>query len=502
MSYESAYPKPSALIESLRSVGYSLATAIADVLDNSITADANNIWINFFWDGMESHISILDDGRGMNESVLKDAMRPGTTSPTNPRDKSDLGRFGLGLKTASFSQCRQLTVWSKADGGTIFGRRWDLDYVVDKNEWLLQKDLDEPRLDSFFALKQLRSGTLVIWEKADRIVEEGVPPSEVLQKFHQQINDVRSYLEMIFHRHLTGRAAGRRSHPLLIYINGNLLQGWDPFSAGKSASPEISPIEEILYKGQKVRLQGFVMPHKDRLNEQDYLYAGGPHGWIAQQGFYIYRNDRMILAGDWLRLGRGGKIWVKEEQYKLARLCIDIGNETDLDWSLDVKKSTARPPLALRERLTGIAEAQRKRAKAVFLYRGAYGPKPSIAKAIEKPWMAKDRAGSIAYKINRNHPLIKGVLERLGPLASEIESLFRLVEETVPVQQIWIDTAESERDHAVPYAGLSESQILADMKKTYDFLRLGALDHDSAVAYLLAVEPFNRYPELAEKLNP
>ena len=471
-------------------------------MDNSITAGANNIWVKFHWDGLGSHVSILDDGCGMNENVLKEAMRPGTTSPTEQRGKSDLGRFGLGLKTASFSQCRQLTVWSKSEGGRICGRRWDLDYVVKKNEWLLQKDLDQPRLDSFADLGRLRSGTLVIWEKVDRVIEEGMPPEEVQQKFLQQINEVRSYLEMIFHRYLAGKSVGRRGRPLNIYVNGNLLHEWDPFSAGKSAMPEASPIEEIEYKGQRVRLQGFVMPHKDRLDDKDYLHAGGPRGWIAQQGFYIYRNGRILLAGDWLGLGRGGKAWVKEEQYKLARLSIDIGNEMDLDWSLDVKKSTARPPLALRERLTGIAETQRKRAKAVFLYRGAYGPRPTTPQDIERPWLPRIRAGNIVYKVNRKHPLINGVLQRLGPLVEEVESLLRLIEETVPVQRIWIDVAESGCDPAIPYEGLSESELFTDMKKTYEFLRNRALDHESAIACLLSAEPFNRYPDLIDRLNP
>jgi hypothetical protein len=495
--YDYANPSARALVESLRSVGYSLPTAIADVIDNSITANANNVWVDFHWSGSRSSITILDDGRGMTEPILVEAMRPGTTSPTATRDGSDLGRFGLGLKTASFSQCRQLTVWSKSGGTSVVGRRWDLDYVVRHNEWRLQKDLDQPLDERFLELRRLGHGTLVMWHRVDRLVDDDdMAADDAHQKFLTQINDVCQYLAMIFHRHLTGKAAHRRA-ALNICINGTRLTGWDPFHVSDNVPAERSPVDSIDYRGQIVRVQGYVMPHKDRLSEREYLEGAGPRGWIAQQGFYIYRNDRMLLAGDWLRLGRGGRSWPKEEQYKLARLSIDIGNSMDLEWSLDVKKSTARPPAALRVRLTGLAEGQRKRAKEVFVYRGNYGPRPPVGTMIiERPWKSSVRVERIIYQINREHPMVKGVFQRLGPLAAEVESVFRLIEETVPVQKIWIDTAESDKDHAIPYEGISDAQLMADISTTYRFLRQGTLDHNSAIAYLLASEPFNRFPNL------
>ena len=137
--YEISAPKPSALVESLRSVGYSLPTAIADILDNSITAHAKNVWIDFHWDGPDSRIAIVDDGDGMDEATLTDAMRPGSANPLDSRKADDLGRFGLGLKTASFSQCRKVTVWSRQTKAHLAGRCWDLDYVADHDEWRLLK---------------------------------------------------------------------------------------------------------------------------------------------------------------------------------------------------------------------------------------------------------------------------------------------------------------------------------------------------------------------------
>lgn len=502
--YDLTNPNPRALVESLRSVGYSLPTAIADIVDNSVSAEASEVHINFHWAGSKSWISILDNGFGMSEAGLKEAMRPGTKNPTDIREPNDLGRFGLGLKTASFSQCRQVTVWSKEDNGEISGRKWDLDYVAQHNEWRLQKGFDHIEIQALEDLRISESGTLVLWEKLDRLVDDGhVDSEEAHQRFLSLIDEVKVYLSMIFHRLISGSGASRRE-PLKIYVNGSApqhaLSPWNPFEVSNVTNSQESPVEIVNYLGHQITIKGYVLPHKDRLTEQEYVRGGGNRGWIAQQGFYIYRNDRILLAGDWLKLGRG-RPWPKEEQYKLARLSVDIPNALDLEWSLDVKKSTARPPPKLRGRLTGLAEKIRNDAKKVFTHRGEYGPRPANPTlVVEKPWESKERGGHIVYRINRMHPLVKGVSKKLGPLNAEVESLLRLVEETVPVQKIWLDTAESQLDHAIPYEGIDENLILEDMRRTYEFLRQTFKDPNSVRSYLSATEPFNRYPDLLNKL--
>jgi len=169
-NYEIAHPGAEALIESLRAVGYSLSTAIADIIDNSITAEAQNVWLNFHWAGAKSWISIVDDGEGMSDKVLFNAMRPGSKSPMDIRSPSDLGRFGLGLKTASFSQCRLLSVVSKTMAGEKSSRCWDLDFVAKHDEWrlLLNATADAEYVSK--VLETLKSGTLVMLESLDRVV--------------------------------------------------------------------------------------------------------------------------------------------------------------------------------------------------------------------------------------------------------------------------------------------------------------------------------------------
>ena len=133
-------PSPSSSIAGLREIGYTVNTAVADILDNSITANAKNIWINFVWDEKDSYVSILDDGIGMDYEVLKAAMRPGSKNPNDDRDPSDLGRFSLGLKTASWSQAEKLNVWSKTKSSKINSMGWDIQQVQREDKWIVEQN--------------------------------------------------------------------------------------------------------------------------------------------------------------------------------------------------------------------------------------------------------------------------------------------------------------------------------------------------------------------------
>lgn len=498
--YEIAEPKAEALIESLRSVGYSLQTAIADIIDNSIAASAGNIWVQFHWSGKYSHISIVDDGCGMSENQLTNAMRPGSRSPLEERDPDDLGRFGLGLKTASFSQCRKLSVLSKLSGNGVAEREWDLDYVVDKNQWRLLKQVTGERGRYAEILSPMKQGTVVLWQSLDRVTGTSDRNSLTSQTvFNKQIDDVREHLGMIFHRFLEG------SNPRLkIWLNGtekhHLVQPWDPFLEGHDCTSR-KPGDKVDFGNSIVSIRGYVLPHKDKLSEPDYKAAAGPSGWNAQQGFYIYRNDRMLVSGGWLKLGRP-RAWAKEEHHKLARLCVDIPNKLDSEWALDVKKSTATPPVRIREKLTRLAESVRADAKRVFAHRGEYGPRGSSNQVeLERPWKRTIRNGHTTYKIDRKHVLVNSMLREMGKQQPELEALLRIIEETVPVQQIWLDTADNESEHSIPYDGVDQDVVFADLRRLYECLSASNVPHNETVQKLRSMEPFNRYPELISKLS-
>jgi hypothetical protein len=374
-----ANPKPASLIESLRSIGYDLPTAIADIVDNSISAGASNIWISLHWAGSESSICILDDGCGMNESELTAAMVPGSSSPLELRSSRDLGRYGLGLKTASFSQARCLTVVSGMKALDISVRTWDLDYVESKNEWRLLTEITaaaEPWIDE---IKKLKKGTAVLWTRLDRLTGSSVVIDEAAHnRFNDSIDHIRKYLSLIFHRIL-------EDGPLSIHLNGEKIRSWNPFLERHETTYK-SPEELIPYGTHRIVFKGYVLPHKDYLDQQEYLDGAGLTGWTAHQGFYVYRNKRLLVFGDWLRLGTPNA-WTRDEQYKLARIRLDITNETDADWHLDVKKSKATPPAEIRARLADLAANIRARARSVFAHRGSYGPRTSVAQntGVERP---------------------------------------------------------------------------------------------------------------------
>jgi len=492
-NYEIALPGAEALIESLRAVGYSLPTAIADIIDNSISAGAQNVWLDFHWDGPRSRISILDDGEGMSDQDLFNAMRPGSTSPMDTRSPSDLGRFGLGLKTASFSQCRLLSVISKTTAGEKSRRCWDLDFVAKHDEWRLLLNATPAAEEAWRVLDSLDSGTLVMLENLDRVVGGASPNNEKAHEhFLAKIDELRKHLAMTFHRFIA------RPRPRLnIWINGSdqdhLVEAWDPFMEGHKCTTR-TPIDPVQFGGQIVNIRGYVLPHKDKLSADEFDYGSGPRGWNSQQGFYIYRNDRMLVSGSWLNLGPI-RPWPKEEHYKLARLSIDIPNSMDSEWSLDVKKSIAMPPQNIRYRLTKLAEDVRGHARSVFVHRGEYGPRSrGRSQELERPWKSTTRNGRTIYKISRQHPLIQGVLARLGSLKPEVDSMLRFLEETVPIQKIWLDAAEMNHGNAIPYEGVEDDILFADMKRTWELLLEAGVPEDEARMRINSMEPFNRYP--------
>ena len=497
-SFEIAAPPASSMIESLRGVGYSLETAIADLIDNSISAHARNVWITFWWEGRRSHIAVLDDGDGMTEGELSEAMRPGSMSPLESRPADDLGRFGLGLKTASFSQCRQLTVASLRNG-QLSTRRWDLDHVARVEEWQLLKNPVAGSEEMLKPLLKLGQGTLVLWEDLDRVVGN-VPTSDSGSHDHflSLIDRVESHLAMVFHRFLEGGSAG-----LSIFINGSgedhRVKAWDPFMKDHGATIA-TPVERIATHRGVVEVQGFVLPHKDNLKQRQFEIGAGLEGWTAQQGFYVYRNRRMLVSGGWLGFGQR-QAWTREEPCKFARLRLDIPNTADADWDIDIKKSVARAPSYIAFRLRDLAEHVRDQARQVFAHRGSYGrrvPTPDLQRA----WRVVQRKDSTAYLVDRSHPLVKQVLDQAGPLKEAVAAMLRLLEETMPVQRVWIDAVENGEILQGAFEGTPSADIQAVLDVLYRHLvETVGLDGRAARSQLLKTEPFHNHPELVEALE-
>jgi hypothetical protein len=494
--YVIAEPRASAMVESLRAVGYSPQTAVADLIDNSIAAGARNVWVSFWWSGAASHVAIRDDGHGMDADELTRAMRPGTIGPLEEREPGDLGRFGLGLKTASFSQCRRLTIGSHRDGEATDFRRWDLDYVQEVDEWRLLTAPADGSAHHFEQLDGMAHGTIVLWECLDRVVGDSRVDNVNMQNhFTSIVRDVDEHLAMVFHRFLAGPRPRLR-----IWFEGGeepkAVEAWDPFLESHPAT-FCTPEEAIDFDGGRLLVRGFVLPHKSKLTAAQHRVAGGPGGWNQRQGFYVYRNERLVVPGSWLGIG-SDRQWVREEHYKLARIRIDIPNTMDMAWHLDVKKSDARPPAALREKLKGLALVVREDAKRVYASRGGVVGPHKKDTTPERPWKAVQIDEHPAYRIDRKHPLVGQVKSLMqGGSRPQLEALLRLLEETVPIERIWIDTAEHDEAHLAPFELADDEEILKLARYTYQALiGVSGCSREEAMDRLALMEPFARRPEL------
>jgi anti-sigma regulatory factor (Ser/Thr protein kinase) len=494
MTARNAPPRAAALIESLRGLGYTVATALADIVDNSISAGAGNVDIHFHWDKGHSWVRVLDDGAGMSDPELETAMQLGAKDPREARAETDLGRFGMGLKTASFSQARRLTVASRKEGFDIACLRWDLDRLSEGDgDWTLLEGPDPEGAEALTPLERQTSGTVVLWEKLDRIVSEGFNAEDLFEL----MDGVQTALAMTFHRLLAG------PDPVFtLRLNGRAVTPWDPFLSGDPRKAWESPLYR-LPGPHGVRVQCHVLPHKDMMTAKEAEAAGGPAGWSSQQGFYIYRNRRLLVAGGWLRLGERGRTWTKDEPYRLARIMIDIPNAADAEWKINVLKSTASPPVSLRLQLRRLGTNTRERARRVFAHRGRLVPASGgSGGGLPDAWMARKGPKGTSYRISREHDLVASVLQRAGPLRRDLEAMLRLIEETVPVQRIWLDTAEDKETPVNDFIESADDDVREVLEVMFETLtKVRGFDAETARSRLLRTAPFDQYPLLIAELR-
>jgi hypothetical protein len=389
-------------------MGYTPATAVADLVDNSISAGATHVEVVFEW-GETPAVRVIDNGHGMRPADLREAMRLGR-DPRVPRDATELGRFGLGLKTASLSQAATLTVVSKAAGVEPHAAQWDLDRMEAANAWQLVDGAPDDLGCEGVLPADFASGTAVVWSHLDRM-----SPAGDVDTFLTVADLVSRHLGMTFHRYLEG---GR----LTLTVNGVRVPIWNPLP---DEYCETTGTTEL---ATGVQVRGCILRSPDTLSDGEARRLAGPLDWLEQQGFYVYRQDRLLIAGGWLGLGRGDRAWRLDRKYNLARLSLDLGNDADADWSVDVRKTTANPPDELRGALVRFADRVRRRASGRV--RRAAQASPTAGgldlEAIEL-WSAGSSTG-IQYRVNRRHPLVSRVRRSLDdptPLRALLDALER-----------------------------------------------------------------------------
>lgn len=479
-----AIPEAASMIETFRAIGYSFETAVADIIDNSISADAKNVWLSFDWRGNETTFHIKDDGKGMDNDGLILALTPGSKNPNEERESTDLGRFGLGLKTASFSQCRYMMAVSKKLDHDLVSWTWDLDHVQVSRKWeLIGYPIDATVRSE---MEQIESGTVIIWKNLDRLVANfREDDKDALGKFMEVMERVKRHVAMVFHRYISAKG-------LKIWFQEKKVEPWDPFLSTHSSTQRMP--EEAVGRST-VRVKGFVLPHKAKLDEAEFKDAGGLKGWNAHQGFYIYRKERLLVAGDWFGMFR------KEEHHKLARIQLDLPNDLDADWQIDIKKSVARPPLKVRDQLKQYASRVRLQAVEVYRHKGKVLQRKIGFTEFQPLWNERSRGGKRSYEINLEHPLIAEVLEMSNPTPADIRRILRFVEETVPVPLITIRESEEPESQAMPFEGSNLEMIKDSITHLYKILTLKGNTHDEAIGKILGIEPFNLFPEFVTSLR-
>lgn len=416
-------PYAPVLMESTRAIGYSIESAVADILDNSIAAKAKTISI-FYNCHPHPYVAIIDDGEGMNGEKLTESMRYGSASPVDERDADDLGRYGLGLKTASLSQCRCLTVISKQNDN-VSGRRWDLDYINKTKKWSLEQLGQDEILKQaeISRLLSLDSGTMVLWKELDKIKTGSLTLEKALE---EKMESVQKHLELVFHRYLSGDGASR----VQIYMNGNKLTAFDPFFVAKSTVVMDDEKIEIPGREGKVVIRPFVLPHPSNMTKEELEKYGGKDGLRNLQGFYIYRNKRLLTWGTWFKLIR------MDEFSKLARVRVDIPNSLDDLWTLDVKKSTAYPPEIVKTRLKQLVGSMSNGSKRTWTFR----QKKEVAGNIVHVWDKVETREGVKYVVNMEHPALMTLKGKLDTDTLKLlEEYLKTVQNNLPFNNLHHD---------------------------------------------------------------
>ena len=444
-------PSAASLSETMRDLGYSAETAVADIIDNSITAGALSVEIYCVLTGEVPFLAVLDDGSGMTTEELMVAMKPGSISPKVKRKPNDLGRFGIGLKTASFSQCRQLTVITSKNG-VRSAAQWDLDLVEEHDDWLISI-LDEHEIDQFDFADQIGTdGTLVVWKKMDRLFENhsGKVRDEIV---NQKLSGLNRHLSLVFHRYLSGEYS--KSPKIKISVNGHEVEPFDPFCLNNKATQHL-PEEKIRIGNDKVVIQPYILPHHSKLSAREYDFYQDRSDFISNQGAYIYRNGRLMAWGDWFRLVP------KNEATKLARVRIDFQNSMDESWTIDIKKSKARPPRQVMERVKQIINQITGRSIGVHKKRGQ-----RLFDETKAPvWERFADSGKVRYEINYDHPLLKSLDNGLNDVQRDLfSSIIASIAASLPLEMIYSDYSASpkeiERLEISPDEGIAQLELIA-----------------------------------------
>jgi small nuclear ribonucleoprotein (snRNP)-like protein len=431
---EDGTPFPEFLIKSIAEQGYSLETSLADLIDNAVSAGADRIEILINTENIPFTLFLTDNGNGMNEEQLKKAMHFPSTSMENERVTHDLGRFGLGMKTASFAQTRKLSVLSRQkDEKKFAGRTWDVNYLKLKKRWLILVNDNQEITNLLEEYDKLTKGflnefieyvpnTIVAWQGLYKF-EEYLKGNDKSNSLKTQINEITTeYLSLVFHRFME-----RSVKPLKIRVNNVIIQPFNPFPSNQ---PDLRLIESMQrgIENDVIKLEGFVLPVRsiDESKEINNIWSTKNKGLMDMEGLYIYRADRIILFGGWNGIIR------KSPRLQLARLRVEVGNKVDNLLHLNVAKSQISIPYDLRVGFLKYMSKLKDEAEKEYYNRGI---RKITSKKSDSVQMLFDRNASnkgTILEINADFPIVKLLEDSLNPSQKKSFALLkRMINTTI-----------------------------------------------------------------------
>ena len=418
--YITQIPPAKSLISGIRSIGYSFATSVADIIDNSITAKATEI--NIYADPLdEPYFAILDNGLGMNYEELENAMTFGSDRSDKIDNELDLGRFGLGLKSASLSQCRKMTVISK-EKDSVNAMCYDLDVIEKQNDWVLEilNEEEIEKVPCYEQLKKYETGTLVIWQNFDKL---DALATNFVTSFRNAVSDAKKHVELVFHYYYDS---------INIYFNNDRIEKRDPFLINSAPRQQTGRTDSIPMDGSTIYITPYTLHFANTLTQEEKKLLGTTNIY-DEQGFYIYRNKRLIIWGSWLHMN------VRSELSKLARVKIEIPSTLDKEWSLDVKKSTAKIPDKIKDQIKASLEDSIHRSKKTTRFKGV-----KEQQFEDKVWNRINlRDGFVKYELNKDNPLYKLLSENLSENDKALlDSFIFQIETGLPKYSIQNDTLD------------------------------------------------------------
>lgn len=423
IQYEDVTPNPEYLIKSIAEQGYSLESALADLIDNSISANATQVEVLIKTDKEPFTLYLTDNGKGMDEKTLKASMHFPSTSPDDSRKSHDLGRFGLGMKTASFSQTRKFTVLARKKGALKYhARTWDLDALKD-NRWQLivntpleiEHILNGYKVQSSDNLNQFENyqpNIIIVWQGLYKY-EEYLEEENRRKALKREITEVATdHLSLVFHRFME-----RTKSPLQLRVNNIQLKPFNPFP-----EKNIRPVE-FKQKGfgtDSIKLEGFILPSssiEETQSSNNTMWTTKYRSLLDMEGIYIYRADRIILFGGWNGLIK------KAPRLQLARLRVEIGNGVDHLIHLNVAKSQVIIPHDLKDAFESYINNLKEEAKKEFYNRGiAKFPKKSVNNDCLFVRNASNKG--VLLEVNTDFSILKQLNQELSPTSQSKLKVF------------------------------------------------------------------------------